>query len=174
VIFLESPIPILCIGIFVEAALGLILWRTGRGAILWAMAGTMLVVLGGVLLERMVVTERELVEQTIDEAAAALEANDEHRVFEYIVPSAIELRALVHTGLQRAEVTRAKITGLDIDINDLTSPPTAEVHVHGSLSFKDRHGESPFDSYPINQLSLNMRRDPQRWIITGYTWKDRP
>ena len=43
---LESPWPALVFGIFAEALLGIILLRTGRGVLLWAMAGVGLVVGG--------------------------------------------------------------------------------------------------------------------------------
>jgi hypothetical protein len=173
-IFLESPVPIICIGIAVEAVLGLILLRTGRGVLLWAMGGMLLLVLGGVLLERLVVTEKERVEDTIYGAIAALEANNEKGVFEYIVPPAVELRALVHSGMQRVQVTSVKLTRLELDINDLTSPPTAEAHIQGIISVEDRTGSAPYQNFGIRELVLELRRDPNRWVITGYVWKDRP
>jgi enolase len=58
-IFLESPWPILFIGIFAEAILALILFRTGRGAVLWAIAGVALLVIAGVLVERFAMTDKK-------------------------------------------------------------------------------------------------------------------
>ena len=61
VIFLESPWPILLIGIAVEAVLAVMLLRTGQGRLLWAMLGMAAVVLLGLAVERLVVTDREAV-----------------------------------------------------------------------------------------------------------------
>ncbi len=70
---LESPWPILIAGATVEVALIVALVRTGRAALLAAIAGT--AVLTGMLLivERIVVTETERVEATLDEISTTLE-----------------------------------------------------------------------------------------------------
>jgi hypothetical protein len=73
-IFLESPWPILLIGIAAEAVLAILLLRTGQGKWLLAMLGAGLVVLLGLLVERLVVTDGKLVQQTLDAAVAAVEA----------------------------------------------------------------------------------------------------
>jgi len=173
-IFLESPIPILCIGLLAEAVLGLIMLRTGRGVIFWPMGGVLLLVLGGVLLEWLVVTEKERVAEAIDGAAAALEANDEKAMTLYLAKEAANLRAEVHWAMTRVEFTKAKITRLEIDINELSSPPTAKVHVQGYLMFNDRKGEYPYHTQPVKELTLDLRRDSDRWVITGYTYSDDP
>ncbi len=50
-LFLESPWPILIVGLVVEAVLAIVLFRTGRGVVLVAMGGVALLVLLGVLIE---------------------------------------------------------------------------------------------------------------------------
>ncbi len=72
----ENPLRIIFIGIVIEAVLGIVLLRTGRGALLWAMLGVLALTLAGVVVERLVVTEKERVEMTLDGITSALEAND--------------------------------------------------------------------------------------------------
>lgn len=84
--FLESPWPILIVGLVAEALLAVALFRTGRGKLLWPIGGVALLVLLGLVAERYTVTDTKLVRQTLDAAAAGLVANDKDRVKACIVP----------------------------------------------------------------------------------------
>ena len=86
--FLESPWPILIAGLVLEAVLAIVLFRTGRGAVLAVMGGVALVVLLGVLIERSTLTDTKRVRQTLEAATAGLQANDTRQVFPCIVPDA--------------------------------------------------------------------------------------
>ena len=76
----ESPWPLLIVGLVLEAVLAIVLFRTGRGAVLWAMGGVALLVLLGVLIEQWTVTDTKRIRQTLEAAAAGLQANDAQRV----------------------------------------------------------------------------------------------
>ena len=89
---LESPWTVILFGIAAEAVLGIILARTGRGVLIWAMAGVLLLVLALVGLEWLVVTDRERIEATLESAAASVAANDPDGVLETIDGSATEAR----------------------------------------------------------------------------------
>ena len=62
IIFLESLWPILSIGIAVEAVLAIALLVTRRGMLLWWMLGAAGFVLAGLLIEWLVVTDREAID----------------------------------------------------------------------------------------------------------------
>ncbi len=84
----EDPTLFIFLGIVIEAVLGIVLFRTGRGFLLWVMLGVLVVCLTGVIGQRFIITERKRVIQTLDGIAAALEANDVDRVFSYLTPDA--------------------------------------------------------------------------------------
>lgn len=171
----ENPMPIILFGIVVEAVLGIILVSTGRGVLLWAMGGVLILVLAGVGLEWLVVTDVERVEAVVEGAAAALGANDQDGLLEYVHPSATEVRRRVDEGFALAAFTSAKITRLEVrNINYLTSPPTAKVQIAGMIHFRVRRGEYPYDSYPIKELTLELHLESGRWLITGYEWPGDP
>jgi len=173
----ENPMPVILFGVVAEAVLGIILLMSGRGVVLWAMAGVLVLVLGGVGLERLVVTEWEQVEATLEGAAAALQANDQTRLLgseEYLAESAVETRERVRYALNRIEFTKVKITDLEIKINRLTSPPTATAQITGHVRFEDLTGQMIHDNYPIKDLTLRLRRTPEGWRIVGYEWKNDP
>ncbi len=168
---LENPMPLIFFGIIAEAVLGVILLRTGRGVILWAMLGVLLLVLGGLGLERLVVTEAEQVEATLEAVGEALEANDLDRVFQYVAPEAGMSRARAQQALGMYRVTSLKINNLKVTINRLTSPPTAKVRFIGAVSGEDRTGMLPYTNHRLG-FEVKLRREGDRWLITEHTEGD--
>lgn len=173
-ILLETPWPAILVGIVVEAILGVILLRTGRGVVLVAMGGVVLVVLALVGLQWLVETERERVEATIDRGREALEANDPDAVLACLSPQAESTEGLVRWAMQRVEFTRVRITQLEIgQINELTSPPSVRVRLAAVVEFRDRLGQFPYNHRPI-EFELTLRRYGDRWLIADHDWKDDP
>jgi len=171
---LENPVPLILFGICAEAVLGILLVRTGRGVLLWAMAGVLAVVLAGVGLERLLVTEVEEVETALFEAAAALEANQQEKVLQYVDPAAISTQNLVRWALQQVRFSRVKITHLEVtNINRLTSPPTADVELNVTVWFEGRGGNIPRGTRP-GKFSMQLQRQNDRWVVCGHDWKDDP
>ena len=166
-ILLESPWPILLIGIASEAVLAVMLLRTGRGYLLWAMIGMAVVVLVGLVVERLVVTEQEAIENTLDAAVDAAAANDLDRLLDCISPTAEHTRADARWMLDRVEVHSAYIHKLKIRINHLTSPPTAKVRFQAIGQGTDRKGEFPYQSYS-RAVTVELRLEDGRWLVTGY------
>ena len=167
-IFLESPWPILFLGIVAEAILLLVLFRTGRGVLLWAIGGVALVVLLGVVIERHVVTDKKLVAQTLDEVCAGLEAGDLNRVLAQISkdPRAAPTREAVRDVLAGFEVIRLSIRGLDFDnVNRTTSPPTASVTFMVIATGRSRHVDMMGEGTRPGQLRVRLQRESGRWLI---------
>ena len=172
IIFLESPWPILLIGIAVEAVLAVMLLRTGQGRLLWAMLGVGAVVLVGLVVERLVVTDREAVENTLDACVAAVKANDINRLSECISPTAPQVRAEARFVLGRVEVQKAAITDLEITINRLTSPPTAKAKFRAIGAGRDRKGEFPYQGF-AEFITVELRLEGDRWLVSGYQPENR-
>lgn len=154
-------------GIVVEAVLAVILLRTGRGAVLFAMGAVFALVLVGVAAERLIVTEPEEVESALDAVATALEANDVPTVLSYLAPEASQIRDTVERELPRLTITEAKIRDLDVKINRLTSPATAEARFRGILNVKDNSGQFPYENY-MQRFTVHLRREGNRWLLVAY------
>ena len=167
-ILLESPWPILLLGIAAETVLGLLLLRTGRGKWLWAMLGAGLLVLGGLLAEHFVVTDRKLITQTLDTAAGAGAANNLPRLLECISPAARKPRDDSARLMGRFEFKSGYIYHLDIKINRLTSPPTAKVHFRAFGEAKDRRGVIPAGGY-TRPVDVELRCENGRWLVIDYS-----
>ncbi|MBU4271928.1 MAG: hypothetical protein KKE86_16330 [Planctomycetes bacterium] len=166
--FLESPWPVLFIGIAVEAGLAMALLRTGQGKLLWWMLLVGVLTLAGFGIERLVVTDREAVTNTLDAAAAAVEDNDLERLLGCISPSAQRPRNDSRMVLDRFDVDKAIIHNLEIDFNRLTSPPTAHAHFQAIGTGRDRKGQIPYNTY-TQRVVVNLRLEGDRWLVTGYS-----
>jgi len=164
---LENPLPIVFFGVIVMAVLAAVAVTTRRGVVLLAMLGVLLLVAGGVVLERLVVTEVERVEASLEGAAAALEANDLDRAMQYVSPSADQTRSRAGQVLRWVRFTEVKVNNLEVTINDLTSPPTAEAKFTGVFHFKDRTGQLFRESYATG-LTVELRLEGDRWLITNH------
>lgn len=166
-IFLESPWPILFIGIAIEAVLAVMLLRTGRGYLLWIMIGVAAVVVMGLLVKRLFVTEREAVEQTLYAAVAAAEANDIDGLLKCISPTAKQTQADARWMLNRVEVSSAYVRNPQVLINHLTSPPSAQVRFQAIGQGRDRMAQFPYSTYS-RKVTVELHLDGDRWLVTGY------
>jgi len=171
VIFVESPWPILFIGIAIEAVLAFLLLQTGRGKFLIAMIGVAALVGVGLIVEHFVITDRKAVTQTLDAAVAAVKKNDINGVLDCISPSAQEARDKSRWLLGLVDVQEGHISDLEIKVNRLTSPPSADAKFLAVGRGKDRKGEWPYQGF-AQRVTLTLRLEGGRWLVTGYDLKD--
>ncbi len=103
--FTEDPTPILIVGGLTLAVLLVMVLKTGQGLYLFIMAGVAAFMGLAVLIDKLVVTDREMVEKVIYDAAAAAEQNKLEQVASYISPSApnnsLRAQALDRTSYHR-------------------------------------------------------------------------
>ena len=164
--FLEHSGPILLAGIVAELVLGSLLVRSGRGMWLWPMGGVLLLTLSGVALERAIQTPKEQVAGTLYAAAAALEENNLEALFEHISSTSRYTPQRARTVLQQYRFRQARITHLEVEINPLTSPPTAVAPLTVLISVEDRHGQPIYTGRV--RLEVLLRWEKDRWRITGH------
>jgi hypothetical protein len=170
--FLESPWPILALGITVEVVLAIALLVTRRGMLLWWMLGTAAFVMLGVLVEWMVVTDREAIDDALHDCAQALEANDRNRLLVHVSPSAKQLRSEVQTIMDRVVVTMMRISDMEITVNRNVDPRIARAAFKAIGKGRDRTGEFPLDQAYGCKVIVNFRREGDRWLATDYALED--
>jgi hypothetical protein len=171
-ILLESPWPILSFGITVEVVLLILLLATRRGVLLWWMLGAAALVMLGVLVEWMVVTDREAIDDALHDCAAALEANDVNRLLTHISPSAAQLRSEIRATMDRIEVTMMRISDLQIVVNRKADPRVAKAVFKAIGKGRDRKGEFPLDQAYGCKVIVNFRSEGDRWLATDYDLED--
>ena len=168
---LENPMPIIFAGIAVEAVLGVILVKTGRGVLLLAMIGVLVLVLGGVALEALVVTDRERVEAALDGGAAAFVDGDVDRVLTFVAPDATGTQAAVRQVLRRVDIDAIKITDLTINLVRTTSPPTARASMVCIVSGREKSGTFAPTTRPV-RVEIQLRQQGERWLVIGHKWPE--
>lgn len=164
---LESPWPTILFGALVLLLLAVAFFQTRRGALVVAMAGVVVAVSLGLLVEWLVVTEREAVEDTLYEVAEALESNDVQRVKGHLAPEATFIRQKAEQLLPPVEIEEAHVGGPEITINRFGGAPTATAKFLGRIVYHDRSGTALYDNF-ISEFTVKLRHDGQRWLLTGY------
>ncbi|HEY1602624.1 MAG TPA: hypothetical protein VGG64_23675 [Pirellulales bacterium] len=162
----EDPTPTLVALVLFEAILTIALVKTGRGALLGAIAGVALLGGGLLVLEWFVVTEKERVEDTLAGAASALESNNPQAVIEFIDPTS-PMRREVAAEMSRLNIQKATFRRLDVTFNRHISPPTAKADFMGYINVKDRRGEVPYENF-AGRFVVDLRQEGGRWLMTGY------
>ena len=165
--FFENPLPLLFVGVIVEAILISLLYGTHKKVWLLPIVGVLLVLVALVLVERIVVTPREEVECTVDQIADALRANDINAVLARLSDSARESRSRAKWALGRIEINGVKVSGLEVTVNSLRSPPTAKAVFSGVLKFDDRKKEYPYRAHAA-KFEVDFRKEGGRWMVTGH------
>lgn len=162
---LEDQITIIVGTAAVALLLAIIALKTGRGVLLLAVVGVVL--LGGVLLliEYLVVTDREKIYDTIDQLAAAVEANDLEATSEFISTSAtMAIPGEVADMMASGSFSKVQVsTDRTIKINHHTSPPTA------TATFTAWAQVSGFRT-PTQKVTLTFRLEDDRWRLSKFKY----
>jgi len=165
--FVESPWPSVMLGIGLEAVLAFFLVRSGRAIVIAAMVGVLALTAGLVVLERIIVTETEQVEDTLDEIARALESNNSTGVLA-VFSSNSPRRGEVQSAMSRVRVSEAKIGGdLEVRLNQLTNPPSAKAYFTGRVQLKGTRETIPYE-HVVRKLKVTFHKEGDRYRIFDY------
>jgi hypothetical protein len=162
---LEDPTPIILAGIAIEAVLGILLVRSGRGLFLIAMGVVALLTLAGLAIERFVVTDVEQVENVIEAGRVAVETNNPAAALALVAPEAREIRERVRDGFAQVVFTEVKVRALTVKVDRAARPMTAEVGFTALATFDGRHGNVPYRNF-VAAVNAKLRRQGDRWLVT--------
>jgi hypothetical protein len=163
----ETPWPAIIGSVVIEAILAIVLLRTGLIKIIGAMIAVLVVAVLLVVLERVVVTEYEEVESTLDQAATALAANDVGGVVSHISPQAPQLKQYAERAMRQFTFSEARVgNDLKVQINPLTSPRSAKVSFSAKLTAKDR--KNAVGGTQLLPVELTLHKVDGRWYVADY------
>ena len=164
----EDPTAVLVAGGFIEAALAIALFTTGRGVIVIAMAATAILVVAGVLVEKLVVTEVERVQAMFDEISAAGEANDVEKVVSFVdrtKPTGQALEAWMRTGMSQVTIDSVSLYGLKIDVEHGAQPLWARARFRLHVTGRDNLQQIPYTNYSaIFEVWLEKHGDSWKFV----------
>jgi hypothetical protein len=166
--FTEDPTPILIAGGITLIVLLVFLLKTGRGAILYAMAGVALFMGLAVLIDKLVVTDRERIANVIYDAGAAAKRNDLSAVVAFISPSVPAVQQDARRWIGQAKLDEVTITNMRIDLDRSTNPPTATAVFRGFAQGQLRDRSAVYAGTYFGLITAHFRREGDRWVVTDY------
>jgi hypothetical protein len=166
----EQQLVIVVIGVALILGLGAAWSASGRKELLFAMAGALLLLIAGLVIERLVVTDREAIRATLAQMAHDVQSNNRRAIVEHIYSGAPQLKRQVEAELRNYHFTECRITRINkIEVDDHMEPRSAivEFNVIGSgSSEKDSIGE--LEHIP-RWVRLQMIRETDgRWTVAKY------
>lgn len=164
----EDPTTLIVVGVLIEALLAVALVNSRQGKLIFAMLGVLALVLIGVIVEQLVVTDYERIEAALDGTARALRNNDVEGVLARIAPEAAGMRKTVEATLGRAHVTDAHVKDLSVRFNRLASPPTARAEFIGNVKGSFHAGADAAEGVVIRRFTVDFVRRGDHWLMTGY------
>jgi hypothetical protein len=164
---IESPWPALMMGVSLELCLAIYLVRSGRAVVIAAMV--LVAALTGALLlaERWIVTDAEAVEDTLDAAATALEANNPPQVLALFASDSPRRRE-VESILSRVTVREARVGELTIQFDDSGGQRRATARFMGRVQAHDKRGQLPYEQM-VGKFVVYLHREGDRWLIDNYS-----
>ncbi len=166
--FTEDPTTILVVGgIALIVLLGFLL-KTGRGAVLYAMAGVALFMGLAVLIDKLVVTDRERIENVIYDAADAAKRNDLNAVVAFISPSVPAVQQEARHWVGQAKLDEVTITNMRVDLDRSTSPPIATAVFRGFAQGQLRDRNAIYAGTYFGLITAHFRLEGGKWLVIDF------
>ena len=164
---LEEPMVICFIGILLLVPLVVAFVQTGRLVVLFATMGVLVILIGLLVVEYVVVTEKESVEIALNEISFDLMSNDLDVVLRHVDPSATKIVQRAKTHLPRVEIHDVKITSrVEVTILRLRGMrPKATAKFHGVIQCSDLDGGMQNIEYRRMFVVTMIRDQGARWLV---------
>lgn len=165
--FTENPTPLLVTGGMMLMLLLVFFLKSGRFVLFWPM-GAVAVFMGiTVLVDRLVVTDRERVQNAIYDAAAAGEKNNLEGVLAIISPSAARVREEARRWIGQAKLEEVTIGNLQVTLDRTKQPQTAVAEFWVRAQGEARTGTTIYHNY-VGRLRVEFQQEGERWLVTDY------
>lgn len=166
--FTEDPTMIIVIGGLILLVLGGFFLKSGRVAILLAMVGVALVMGAAVLVDRLVVTDREAVANTMYDAAAIAEKNDFNALFGFISPSAPAVKAEAQRWIAGTKLKSVSISAMEVTVDKEAKPMTATAEFRVFATGERSEWTVSYEGNYLTRLHVELRKEGNRWMVTEY------
>jgi hypothetical protein len=167
-IFTEKPVALAVLGgLCALFPLLVFLSRRTIGSLL-ALGGVIGLTLLLLLVERLVVTDREAILLQQKGVLAAVEANDLSAALTFVDPAAASVRSDAQTLMPQVKVNRARAMGdVEVRFDPAASDTKADTSFRGFL--EGVHASSGMRFGFMDNVEIHWTKRDNRWLITGYT-----
>ena len=162
----EDSTSVLAVTVLVEIILIVALLRSGKTSLLYVVLVVAVACSACVAIELMVETDRERIEQVIEQTRSAVLANDREQVFHLIAPESRNLRSEAARSLAQYLFSGIKITdGPQIVLYPMTTPPSASVAAVARLDLKAKKGPLAYRG-SLLRVEARLKETPAGWRWT--------
>ena len=163
---LENPVPIYAVGAVLATLCGLAFVARRNLPSLLAFAGVVGATLLLLLVERLVVTDREQVEAAVVELMKAIEENDLATVVAAIDLAAAEVRDDAETLMPLVKVEDTGATSLRVEVGATAEPQTAVAKFRGKIN--GIHRNSGQRVFYFEEVHLFWVKRERQWLVVDY------
>jgi hypothetical protein len=166
----EQPLIVVVLGVALIFALGAAWSASGRKELLYAAAAVLVLLIAGLAIERLVITDREAIRATLHTMARDLKNNDRRAVLAHIHPESPELRQKAAAELPNYQFTDCRVTKVHlIDVDSHAEPRSALVEFNVIASGTFREGNVEITSTVPRWVKLHLLLDKDKsWKVVDY------
>jgi hypothetical protein len=163
---LENPVPIYAVGAVLATLCGLIFLARRNVPSLLGFVGVAAATILLVLVERLVVTDREQVETAVVELMLAIEQNDLSKVVATIDPAASQIRDDAQTLMPQVLVKDTGASSLSVEVDTEAQTPTAVAKFRGKID--GIHKPTGQRAFYFEEVHLYWVKQDDRWLVSDY------
>lgn len=166
----DQPQYIVLLGLALLLALGAAWSATGRKELVYAIGVTFALLVGGIILERVVVTHREAIQVTLQQIARDVQSNSLPNLTRHIATSAPQFKQKAEAEMPNYRFSECRVTKIhDIKVDERGKPVKAVVdfNVIASGTFKEA-GMEVTSTIPRWVRLKMVREGDGRWTVEGY------
>ncbi|MDX1945479.1 MAG: hypothetical protein SFU86_08720 [Pirellulaceae bacterium] len=166
----DQPIYIALGGIVFGFLAGVLWSSTGSKAWLAALGVVIAITAGLLITERLVVTDREAIRQTLAEIARDVQSNDVAKVVRHIAPDRPDMAIRARTEMPNYRFTECRVTKVHgIDVNERANPRTALVEFNVVVAGSFRQGGMEASGNYPRWVRLHLVKDKAgQWLVYDY------
>lgn len=167
-LFTEKPVALAVLGgICSIFPLLVFLSRRTLGSLI-ALGGVLVIMLTLILVERLIVTDREAILTQQQGVLAAVESNNVPATLAFIDPNAANVRSDAQTLMPQVKVNRARRLGdVEVKLDPTSNNADATTSFRGFL--EGVHTGSGLHFGYMDQVDIHWAKRNDKWLITGYT-----
>jgi hypothetical protein len=166
----DTPIYIVLIAIVLGVLCGVAWTSTGRKELLYALGAVVALTVIMLIVERVVVTDREAIQQKLAEIARDVEANDLTRVVVHIAKGNPSIVQKVQNEMPGYDFTECRVTKIHNTDVDTSAQPRSAI-VEFNVRFDGKFGQGGFEvrGPGVRWIQLQMvREEDGQWRVLDY------
>jgi hypothetical protein len=174
----DRPVSLAILGVVLCVPIAIAWVMTGRKEVLYALAAAFAIFVGLLIMERVVVTDRESIEATVLQIARDVQVNDHQAVLLHIYSGSPRLKQKAQSEIGNYSFTECRVTKApEVEVNAGAQPKSAKVTFIAAAAGTFSHGgnSATFSKeQPIRRTVIfHMRKEADgRWTVEDYEHKD--